>query len=231
MRDYTSIAKGGVYELLDKYGNTDGKLYLVVSDNIYQSLTSCVMVCMIGEPEISEKSQKYHVQFIMKNVKGDTPLDIIPEVLFNVKQSRLTRYKFTLNDSIMKKVSEKIMMIMTGCELYTLDEAVVKLHDIEMHRRLEYEFNYTHKEVVKDVVEVNDNINFDDLSCEDAQSLFAKSMGDEPYMDMMVEPKEKVIPNSKPVNTTSKTSKPVKKKSKAKTKKKKMMLMSIIRRL
>lgn len=224
MRDYTNIAKGGVYELLDKYGNSDSKLYLVVSDNTYQTLTSNVMVCMIGEPEISERAQKYHVPFIMKQVKNDIELDIMPEILFNVKQNRLTKYKFTLNDSIMNKVSERIMRIMCGCELYTLDEAIVKLHDIELNRRLEYEFGMERKEI-KEVVEVPENIDYEDLSCEDAQTMFAKSMKsdesfvtyDEPDLherERDVTPPKKKSPKKKVTNTKAKTKKKPKKETK-----------------
>lgn len=183
--DYSQIAKGAVYELLNDYGNPTGKLYLVVSDNSYQADASGAIVCMIGNkgPK-TDIATAYHVPFDMKYHNEIIEMEIMPEILFNVKQSRLVKYKFTVSDTLLNKVISKIMKLICGQqEMYTLNDAIVKLHNDEQDKKIKYEYDMnhnTHDTVYRydsndDYEEYQDTSN---LSLEDSQKMFAKVNSD-----------------------------------------------------
>jgi hypothetical protein len=155
----------------------------------------------------------------MKQGTNNINMAIMTEIIFNVKQSRLCKYKFTLSDDIMTKVSEKVAKIMCGEELYTLNEAIIKLHEDEVDKRVKMCCNIATKEekVEEETVDMS-LVNMDDLGIEDSQALFAKSMKFEPVIiDHPVEkPKEEPKKVEIDLSKAIKKDKPKKKKTKAK---------------
>lgn len=179
MYDTVSIVKGGVYELLDKFGKPYEFLYLVVSDNQYNAMTDFVMVCTISPRRDPSERDVYHVPFDMINKGIVSKMDILSETLFNVSKKRLTRYKFSLNDNIMKEVAKKLQMVIFGQELYTLNEAIVKLHYIELDKKLQYlgcETPTTSSSILtceEDVRETSIDVSYGNMSIDDMQKAYA----------------------------------------------------------
>ncbi len=211
--NYTNISKGSIYELQSQNGNTNGNLYLCISDNTYQANTNNCIVCLVKEDDYRNTSS-YMVPFVMKHINRNIDMVIFPEVCFNVNSNRLCRYKFTLTDDIMHKVDESIMRLMFGKSMYTLDEAIVKLHNIEMDKRIEYQYKENNPDKDIDTIDTtNDTMEYVDVSdigIEDSQVMFAKSM---------MKDKRLVNLNISSNNTTEKTEEVtiIKKTNKSKT--------------
>lgn len=193
MRNYnlrhnnTPICKGGIYELQNQNtGETNGQLYCVISNNDFQAQGNTALVCIVKAKSECRFDSKYEVPFIMKQVDLYTDMVILPDSMFITKASRLTKYKFTLTDDVMDKVAKMAMLIISGKELYTIDEAIVELHNREVTQRIEYEATLKtgitpNVPVVEAEPECDIELDDDNLSTEDAQNLFAKSMKNEKF--------------------------------------------------
>lgn len=180
MYDTTYVMQGGVYEVLDRYGNVLDKLYMVVSDDTYNAMSGFVMVATIEEVTDTEFS-RYHAQFDLISNRETTPMHICGERIFNVTKNRLGRYKFTLSREIQREVLKKIMLTLTGETLYTLPEAICELHNIEMNKRVEAVTSINLSEASHDVKDENIVMELEEeddekLSAEDRQKIFAMKM-------------------------------------------------------
>ena len=187
MHHNTPICKGGIYELQNQNtGETNGQLYCVISNNDFQVQGNTALICMVKAKSECRFDSKYEVPFIMKQIDLYTDMVILPDTMFITKASRLTKYKFTLTDDVMDKVAKMAMLIISGKELYTMDEAIVELHNREVTQRIEYEATLKtgitpNVPVVEAEPEYDIELDDENLSTEDAQNLFAKSMKNEKF--------------------------------------------------
>ena len=224
--DYTNITKGGVYEVLDPNGNVIDKMYMIVSDDQYNAMSSFVLVVSIDTP-IEERGM-YHVPFNFINRNGSIPMHICAERLFNISKKRIGRYKFTMNKEIQREVLRKIMLVITGETLFTMNEAIVELHNIEMNRRVEAMTSMTiSKPSYTDVQESSMDMELDEdddenLTAEDQQRLFAMKMKgvkviyEDPLPEPIQEPEEPDV-SEEIVEEEPETVKEVKKKTPTKS--------------
>lgn len=192
MYDYTNIVQGGVYEVIGRNGNVLDKLYMIVSDDIYNAMSAFVLVCPIDDPTDTYQGIRYHVPFDLIVNKVPTQMHICAERIFNLSKSKLGKYKFTLSREIQREVTKKVIVTITGERMYSLSEAIVELHNIEVDKKIRAvtsvrmdEPEYIHE---KDSISIQmelDEFEEDNLSCEDSQKMFAMRMKGTP-IDVVV---------------------------------------------
>lgn len=193
MYDYSTFNKGSVYEILDANGTPLNKLYMVVSNIQFNAMGNNVFMVMIDTPVSNAKADLYHVPFDIICNGEKTPMHIYCEVFLSINKKRINKYKFTLSPEIQRQVDKKICQLLTGETMYSLNEAIVELHNIEMDKRVAA---VTQNEITENISineEIAEEVDYDDtdLDTEDAQKLFAMKMKNEPIAISVDPPKEK----------------------------------------
>lgn len=188
MSDVLTVLRGNLYDPGSMYDYWN----LVISSNSHNKDNNIIICCLV---KLLEKDREIEESDVIFDYRG-SDYKILTTCIMNYSVKKITNfsYKGSLSEEIMSKVMQKINNIFYSEKMFTLNEARAELSRRETILKARYA---DHLDVLSSEPKVENNIipiqkvatNIN-LTLEDEERIFAKSMDNFDYLDLKEEPRE-----------------------------------------